>query len=77
MKKLWGDNYYDPETNRWTTESTSESGKPLKRGFVQFIMDPICELSKAIMSQDSEIYEKIIKKLNLTLTQEDRKAQDK
>jgi len=41
MKKLWGDNYFDTETRKWRTESTSESGKPLKRAFVQFIMDPI------------------------------------
>lgn len=75
MKKLWGDNYFDPETNKWTTEPFSESGKQLKRGFVQFIMDPICELSRAIMAKDTETYEKLIKNLNLTLTQEDRKAQ--
>lgn len=34
MKKLWGDNYFDPESKKWRAEPISESGKPLKRAFV-------------------------------------------
>lgn len=34
MNRLWGDNFFDPETKKWKTEPVSESGKPLKRGFV-------------------------------------------
>jgi elongation factor 2 len=52
MQKLWGDNYFDNETKKWKTEPISESGKPLKRGFVHFIMDPIIELFQIILSND-------------------------
>jgi elongation factor 2 len=33
-KKLWGDNYYDPEIKQWITSRTSASGNKLERGFV-------------------------------------------
>lgn len=40
--RLWGDNYHDPITNKWTQSSKSEDGQHmLKRGFVQFILDPL------------------------------------
>jgi elongation factor 2 len=34
VKKLWGDNYYDPEKKGWSTIGVTESGKPLERAFV-------------------------------------------
>ena len=34
MKKLWGDNYYDPELKQWITSEISSTGKKLQRGFV-------------------------------------------
>jgi elongation factor 2 len=52
MKKLWGDNYFDPETQKWTEEPITQSGKPLKRAFVQYIMDPICTLSNYVLQSD-------------------------
>lgn len=54
MKKLWGDNYYDPVKKKWTTNDTTEDGRKLQRGFVQFIMDPIIKMMKAI-AVDEEI----------------------
>jgi len=41
MKKLWGDNYFNPTEKKFTTESTTEDGKDLSRAFVQFIMRPV------------------------------------
>jgi hypothetical protein len=49
MKKLWGDNYYDPQKRHWNTTGHTEDGKKLDRGFVRFIMTPIVELSNNIM----------------------------
>lgn len=45
MKKLWGDNFFDAPGKKWTSENVDSNGKPLKRAFVQFIMDPICRLA--------------------------------
>lgn len=76
-QKLWGDNYFDPETKKWTTEPYSESGKPLKRAFVQYIMDPIIKFSKTLLEGDSEQLAKALKALNLTLTKEEQELKGK
>ena len=75
--KLWGDNYFDPETKKWTTEPYSESGKLLKRGFVQFIMDPIIKFTKSILEGDDEQIAKTLKALDLTLTKEEKEFKGK
>ena len=54
MKKLWGDNYFDKKKKKWVTEEYDEEGNKLKRGFVQFIMDPIINLMRSIMDNDLE-----------------------
>ena len=54
MKKLWGDNYFDPVKKRWTTDPYTDDGTKLDRGFVQFIMKPILQLSKNIMDGNLE-----------------------
>lgn len=54
MQKLWGDNFYDPEVKKWKNEPVSESGAPLKRGFVQYILDPILEVFQIVLSDDRE-----------------------
>lgn len=54
MKKLWGDNFYDAKNKVWRSENYDKKGKPLKRAFVQFIMDPINKLAKACMDHEEE-----------------------
>mmetsp|Transcript_22523 Transcript_22523/g.19501 ORF Transcript_22523/g.19501 Transcript_22523/m.19501 type:complete len:784 (-) Transcript_22523:266-2617(-) len=76
-KKLWGDNYYDPETKKFTTEAFSESGKPLERTFVKFIMNPIIKLSKAIISKNKEETQKAMQALEIKLNKEDEELEGK
>jgi len=71
-EKLWGDNYFDPETSKWTTEPVSASGKPLERGFVKFIINPIIKLTKTIMEGNSEQIDKAIAQVNVQLTKQER-----
>lgn len=33
MEKLWGDNYYNAKTKKWTKDGYDENGKPMKRAF--------------------------------------------
>jgi elongation factor 2 len=54
MEKLWGDNYFDSERKVWTTNENTESGKQLKQTFVQFIMDPIIKLARAVLEGNKE-----------------------
>lgn len=54
VKKLWGDNYYDPSSKHWIKEEIGSDGKKLNRGFVEFIMNPIIKLFKNIMDDNRE-----------------------
>lgn len=77
MKKLWGDNFFDGAGKKWTCNNVSDTGVPLKRAFAQFIMDPICKLANAVMDNDLEMMEKMLKTLELTLSQEDKELRGK
>ena len=71
LSKLWGDNFYDPKKKVWKKESTSKKGKPLQRGFVYFIMDPIIKLAKVCMNDDTGSIAQILSKLNIELDSEE------
>lgn len=73
MQRLWGDNYFDPETKKWITDNISESGKPLKRAFCAFIMEPITKITKAVMDGDLEQLDKICASIQLELKQDEKK----
>ena len=45
MRNLWGDRFFNPKTKKWT--SSQEDGS--KRGFVQFVLDPIYKVFEAVM----------------------------
>lgn len=77
MKKLWGDNYYDPTIKQFITEPVSSDGKPLERTFVEFIINPIMRLFKNIMEDKRENVFKIVNSLGLTLTNEQKEMSGK
>lgn len=77
MNRLWGDNYFDAEAKKWTTNSVSASGKALPRAFCQFVLDPIYQLAKAIMDGDKEKSNKMIASLQIQLGTEDAEIQGK
>lgn len=54
MERLWGDNYFDAEDKKWKSTEVSASGKPLKRAFCAFIMEPLIKIARAIMEGDKE-----------------------
>jgi elongation factor 2 len=72
MQKLWGDNYFDPNAKKWSKSPTSERGQPLKRGFCQFILDPIYKLFQSIMNHEMEKVEKMLNALKVVLNEEDK-----
>jgi elongation factor 2 len=77
MRKLWGDNFFDAKAKKWKIEEESEDGKPLRRAFAQFIMDPVCQLANAVIDGNKEKYEKMMTTLNINLTQEDKELTGK
>merc|ERR1711931_529149 len=68
MKKLWGDNYFNPKTKKWTKNGDGE----LKRAFVQFILDPIYRVFDAIMNEKHEEVEKLYKSTGVKLKAEEK-----
>lgn len=77
IQKLWGDNYFNGKTNKWQTESETEGGEQLVRGFCQLVLDPIMKLANAVLAGEKEIFEPIIKKIGVTLVTEDYELQGK
>jgi elongation factor 2 len=68
IKKFWGDHYYDTEGKKWTSTGVSVSGKPLKRAFCAYIMDPIIRLTQAIYEKKPEVYTKMLAGIGVKLT---------
>lgn len=77
MERLWGDNFFDAAAKKWKKEGIDENGKPLKRAFVSFIMDPIVRLARAIMEGNMEQMDKMLVSIGIELKQEDRKLTGK
>lgn len=72
MKKLWGDNYFDPASKKWIKRNQNAKGQILKRAFCQFVFDPIDQLFKSIMNNETEKYNKMITSLGIQLNSEER-----
>ena len=71
MKKLWGENYFDPETKKMTTQPTNKDGKLLERTFCRFILEPIWKIVKSIMNKETETYTSMLKAVGVELTNKD------
>jgi len=76
MERLWGDNFFNPHTKKWTKTGTYE-GKQLERAFNQFILDPIFKIFAAVMNFKKDEITNLLEKLNLNLTPEDRQKEGK
>jgi len=76
MERLWGDNYFNPKTKKWTKNGNYE-GKTLERAFCQFILDPIFKIFSAVMNFKKDEVTDLLTKLNLKLSAEDREKEGK
>mmetsp|Transcript_38624 Transcript_38624/g.74033 ORF Transcript_38624/g.74033 Transcript_38624/m.74033 type:complete len:844 (+) Transcript_38624:80-2611(+) len=70
MEKLWGDNFFDPTTKKWTKKSTG--AKTCKRGFVQFCYDPINTVINCAMSGNNDKLWAMCDKLKIVLKPDDK-----
>ncbi|CCJ28651.1 unnamed protein product, partial [Pneumocystis jirovecii] len=77
MERLWGDNYFNPKTKKWTRNSTDSDGKPLERAFNQFVLDPIFKIFSAVMNFKKDEIMTLLQKLSITLTSEERELEGK
>lgn len=58
MKHLWGDYFYDAKEKKWKKAASKTAPK---RGFVQWILDPIYKAFKSIMEEKQDEVEKLLK----------------
>ncbi len=63
MKNLWGDRFLSGNGKKWS--STQEPGS--KRGFCQFVLDPIFKIFEAVMQVKKDDTAKLFEKLNIKL----------
>jgi len=68
MKNLWGDRFFNPKSKKWTSAPEGDS----KRGFCQFVLDPIFKVFQAVMNAKKDDTNKLIEKLNIKLTSEEK-----
>ncbi|CAI2176737.1 3651_t:CDS:2 [Funneliformis geosporum] len=73
MQKLWGENYFNPKTKKWT----KQAGDSTERAFCMFILEPIFKLFDAIMNFKKDEAAKMIEKLEITLKSEEKELEGK
>jgi elongation factor 2 len=72
MKRLWGDNFFDPKTKKWKKRGVDDNGKALPRAFCQFVLDPIYKIFSCVMNHENEKVAKMLKSLKIELKGEER-----
>jgi len=77
MDKLWGENYFNPATRKWTTKSNDADGKPLERAFNMFILDPIFKLFDSIMNFKKDTAFAMLEKLDIALKNDEKEMEGK
>ncbi|KAK9826819.1 hypothetical protein WJX81_004081 [Elliptochloris bilobata] len=64
MEKLWGDNFWDPATKKWTKKATASA--TCKRGFVQFVYEPIKTIIDLAMNDNKKKLFEMCDKLGIS-----------
>ncbi|KAG0554384.1 hypothetical protein KC19_12G087300 [Ceratodon purpureus] len=62
MKKLWGENFFDSATGKWSTKSNGSA--TCRRGFVHFVYNPIKEMISSAMSSETDQVMRLLSKYN-------------
>ncbi|WFD27956.1 translation elongation factor 2 [Malassezia nana] len=77
MTKLWGENFFNPKTKKWSSKETDSEGNKLERAFNMFVLDPIYRIFDSIMNFKKEETEKLLEKLEIVLTPDERDLEGK
>ncbi|KAF8846163.1 P-loop containing nucleoside triphosphate hydrolase protein [Paxillus ammoniavirescens] len=76
ISKLWGDNFFNPATRKWSTKNADADGKPLERAFNMFVLDPIFRVFDAVMKHKKDQVENMCEKLEIKLTADEKEIAD-
>ncbi|ORX62478.1 elongation factor 2 [Hesseltinella vesiculosa] len=77
MQRLWGENYFNPKTKKWSKNSTDADGNSLERAFNMFVLDPIFKIFESIMNFKKEETKVLLSKLNVVLKNEEADLEGK
>merc|ERR1712142_1088243 len=72
MARLWGDQFYNAKEKKW--KKVASEGV---RGFTMFVLDPIYKMFDAVMNFKKEATAKLIEKLDIKLSVEDKELEGK
>jgi elongation factor 2 len=70
MERLWGENFFDPKTKKWTNRHTGTA--TCKRGFVQFCYEPIKQIIDLCINDQKNKLWPMLEKLHVTLKADDK-----
>ena len=74
IKKLWGDNYYNPTEKKWSHEPEDET---VQRAFCSYILNPLTKLANEVSTGKKEVFQPLLKKLGIELNSEELELQGK
>jgi elongation factor 2 len=77
VSEFWGARYWDATSKRFLHREINDAGQPLQRTFCQFILQPIVQLSRAIMNEEKVKYCEMLKRLNIKLKEKDEDLKGK
>jgi len=75
MERLWGENFFDPSTKKWTTKNTGAA--TCSRGFVQFVYNPIKQVINICMNDQKDKLWPMLTKLGCALKGEEKELMGK
>ncbi|KAL3583912.1 hypothetical protein D5086_014973 [Populus alba] len=70
MERLWGENFFDPATKKWTTKNTGSA--TCKRGFVQFCYEPIKQIINTCMNDQKDKLWPMLQKLGVVMKSDEK-----
>ena len=74
IKRLWGDNYFNPKEKKWSDEPEDDT---VKRAFCANILEPLIKLANTVASGKKEVYQPLLQKLKIELKGEELDLQGK
>jgi len=77
MARLWGDNFFNQDSKKWSTKQFDDKGKKIDRAFCAFILKPINTLFEAIMNDKTDVYQDMLKKLSINLNKDAKELKGK
>ncbi|CAH8548002.1 unnamed protein product [Heterobilharzia americana] len=74
VERLWGDNFYNTKTKKWTKQKPASDGV---RGFNQFVLSPIYKIFETIMKKTKEEQTELLTKMGIVLNEAESSLPDK